>query len=365
MARSIVLVFAATLVFALGAALGGALGASADDGTPVAADSSGAATDATATDTTATDETTSVATTEPATADATTTAPTPTTVETTPTPPPTAPVITGGGSAHHHHQTASPPQETSTAPRAKRHHKRAPITWVPRVLPDPIPKAHRLSPRFAANLREVAWAHDIFWGRVLAVLRAHGHDGRVPAGPAKLDAVARRLAKDKVRLDAQIYSLAHYDRAVGLRALVTGLEKAKPRLERRILRDPRIDLTWAGAADVASGRVDVRVLVVIRYLAVSFRQVTVSSLITGHPVFVRRKARVVSAHMDGLAVDISRLNGLSIFGNQQVGGITERAIAALLRLPQELQPKQIISLLGLGGPSFPQHDHYDHIHVGF
>jgi len=360
MARSIVLVFAATLVFALGAALGGALGASADDGTPVAADSSGAATDATATD-----ETTSVATTEPATADATTTAPTPTTVETTPTPPPTAPVITGGGSAHHHHQTASPPQETSTAPRAKRHHKRAPITWVPRVLPDPIPKAHRLSPRFAANLREVAWAHDIFWGRVLAVLRAHGHDGRVPAGPAKLDAVARRLAKDKVRLDAQIYSLAHYDRAVGLRALVTGLEKAKPRLERRILRDPRIDLTWAGAADVASGRVDVRVLVVIRYLAVSFRQVTVSSLITGHPVFVRRKARVVSAHMDGLAVDISRLNGISIFGNQQVGGITERAIAALLRLPQELQPKQIISLLGLGGPSFPQHDHYDHIHVGF
>jgi hypothetical protein len=25
----------------------------------------------------------------------------------------------------------------------------------------------------------------------------------------------------------------------------------------------------------------------------------------------------------------------------------------------------VISLLGLGGPSFPLADHYDHIHVGF
>jgi hypothetical protein len=47
------------------------------------------------------------------------------------------------------------------------------------------------------------------------------------------------------------------------------------------------------------------------------------------------------------------------------GGITERTIEALLRLPAEIQPQQIISLLGLGGPSFPQGDHYDHIHVGF
>jgi hypothetical protein len=30
-----------------------------------------------------------------------------------------------------------------------------------------------------------------------------------------------------------------------------------------------------------------------------------------------------------------------------------------------VEPKQIISLLGLGGPSFPLADHYDHIHVGY
>ena len=358
LARSVALVFLATLLFALGAALGGALGASADDGTPVAADSS-----STATDTPATDTTTPVATTtEPATSEATTTAPAPTTTDSTPVPPPVA----TGGSAHHHHHSVSSSQTASPAPRAKRHHyERAPITWVPRVLSDPIPKAHRLSPSFAESLRAAARAHDVGWWQVLAVLRAHGHDGRVPARAAKLDTVARRLSRHKIRLDKQIYSLGHYDRAVSLPGLVKGLEGAKPRLEQRILRDRRIGLTWAGASDVASGRVDVRVLVVIRYLAFSFHQVTVASLITGHPFLARKRERIVSAHMDGLAVDISSLRGIPIYGNQQVGSITERAIEALLRLPQELQPKQIISLLGLGGPSFPLRNHYDHIHVGF
>jgi hypothetical protein len=28
-------------------------------------------------------------------------------------------------------------------------------------------------------------------------------------------------------------------------------------------------------------------------------------------------------------------------------------------------PRQVISLLGLGGPSFPLADHYNHIHVGY
>jgi hypothetical protein len=28
-------------------------------------------------------------------------------------------------------------------------------------------------------------------------------------------------------------------------------------------------------------------------------------------------------------------------------------------------PRQVISLLGMGGPSFPMADHYNHIHIGF
>src|SRR5439155_23309770 len=85
----------------------------------------------------------------------------------------------------------------------------------------------------------------------------------------------------------QVRALSHYNRAVGLRALVTGLEAAKPRLERRVLRDPRIAIYPGGRVDIALGRVDVRVLVLIRYLRVTFHRVGVTSLVSGQRLFAR------------------------------------------------------------------------------
>ena len=363
LARSVGLLFVATLVFALGAALGGAFAASADDGAPVEV----------ANVSTATDEatTSSDTTTEPVTSGETTTSPQPepttTVVETTPPPgSSTQPVPTAGGSSSPHPHSLSPtPAAPPSAPlHAKRPHRHLePTIWVHRTLPDPISPARRLSSRFATLLRTTAQAHEIHWWPVLAILRAQGREGRVPAGAARLERLARRIANHTIRLDAETRSLARYNRAVGLRALVVGLEAAKPSLERRILRNSRIALASAAAGDIVSDRVDVRVLVVIRYLAVTFHQVSVSCLITGHRFFARRN--VMSAHVDGLAVDISSVRGIPIAGNQGIGGITERTIDALLRLPAEVRPQQIISLLGLGGPSFPQGDHYDHIHVGY
>jgi hypothetical protein len=158
-------------------------------------------------------------------------------------------------------------------------------------------------------------------------------------------------------------ALAHYNRAVGLYSLVTGLERAKVRLARLVLNDPRIDIYAGGRGDIASGLVDVRVIVLIRYLTDVFGQTSVSSLHSGHRLYAR--PGVVSAHVYGLAVDISAVGGTSIAGHQEPGGITERAVKSMLLLPAELQPQQVISLLGLGGPSFPLADHADHIHVGY
>ena len=45
--------------------------------------------------------------------------------------------------------------------------------------------------------------------------------------------------------------------------------------------------------------------------------------------------------------------------------MTERAVRDVLLLPPEVMPKQVISLLRLGGPSFALADHYNHIHIGF
>jgi hypothetical protein len=74
---------------------------------------------------------------------------------------------------------------------------------------------------------------------------------------------------------------------------------------------------------------------------------------------------VVSAHIPGHALDVSALGGIPIQGHQEPGGITERAVRDLLLVPSEVMPRQIISLLGMGGASFPLADHYNHIHIGF
>jgi hypothetical protein len=263
------------------------------------------------------------------------------------------------------------PAETSEGAHA--------IVWIHLALPDPTPPAMRLDPAFAHELRLAARAAGVRWWLVLAVVRARGGDTRVPASSAELGRIAQRLAALRENHSRwrsllvlghgrhvfanRAMALARYDRAVGLRSLVQGLEAAKPRLERKVLRDRRIDIYAGGRADIALHRIDVRVLVLIRYLRFTFHQVTVSSLFSGHRYYAR--PGVVSAHMYGLATDISAVGKRPIIGNQQPGGVTERAIKAILRLPSELQPQQVISLLGLGGPSFPLADHYDHIHVGF
>ena len=100
---------------------------------------------------------------------------------------------------------------------------------------------------------------------------------------------------------------------------------------------------------------------------------TVSCLIWGHSRFVAQSAadrkakrpRRVSAHTYGRAVDISSIGGVPVIGNQQPGGIVDRAVQDILSLPAALQPSQVISLLDLSGPSFRLPDHGDHLHVGY
>ena len=254
----------------------------------------------------------------------------------------------------------------------------AATVWLYRVLPDPTPPAKRLAPGFARSLATVAREERVHWSLLLGVLRASGRDGPVPATTRETARLARRLAAAGVRrrpwtalvsysgrplFADQALALARYNRAVRLGALVRGLAASKARFQARILRDPRIEIYPMGRVDVEAGRIDVRVLVLMLYLRRAYGQVTVSSLQSGHRLFAR--PHVVSAHIYGLAVDISALGNLSVAGNQHPGGLTERAVRDILLLPAELQPRQVISLLGLGGPSFPLADHGDHIHVGY
>jgi hypothetical protein len=380
--RVLATAFVGIVLFAAGATLGGALTASADEGVALA-DISGttidentgvdATTDATTTEATSTEQapepgTTTEAGEEPPPPPATSTS----ADEGTAIPPAPPHSGNGGGASggtigsdeggeaapvirHRHRHGHRQPPETSEGGAA--------IIWLHVALPDPTPPARRLAPEFAQSLRATALAYGVRWSVMLAVLRADGHAGRIPADVVELDALGLALANDRVNISKKIRAIARYNRAVGLGALVTGLEQAKPRLAKRILRDSRIEIYAAGRSDIAAGRIDIRVLVALRYLVVRFHEVGVSSLVSGHRLFAR--PGVISAHIGGLAVDVSSLAGIPISGHQERRSITERAVRALLRLPSEVQPQQIISLLGLGGASFPLADHDDHIHIGF
>jgi hypothetical protein len=105
------------------------------------------------------------------------------------------------------------------------------------------------------------------------------------------------------------------------------------------------------------------VIAMIAFLAESFGDVRVSCLISGHRLYAR--PGVISAHIYGRGLDIGALDGVSILGHQQPSSVTARAIKQILLLPAEVLPRQVISLLGFGGPSFPLADHYNHIHIGY
>jgi hypothetical protein len=250
--------------------------------------------------------------------------------------------------------------------------------WLNSPLPDPTPPAVRLSPKFASNLRQAAKSGGVDWAVMLGVLRARGATGHIPADRVTLNRLASRLDSfgpsrgDWSRIVAysgdsrfadKAAALARYNRAVGLDALVNGLEASKAEIASKVLADPSISIYQGGRSDIVSNKIDVRVLAMIAYLRESFGSVTVSCLLSGHRLYAR--PGVVSAHIYGRAVDISAVGGVPIQGHQQPGGITERTVREILLAPAEVMPRQVISLLGLGGPSFPLADHYNHIHIGY
>lgn len=249
-----------------------------------------------------------------------------------------------------------------------------PTIWLNRALPDPTPPSARLTRSFARRLAAAAKRRGADWAAVLGVLRAQGERGPAPATAAELDSLSSRLADGQAWRGALALSgrtvfadraaaLTDLYRSVGLETLVTGYAASKDRLAKRLLDNENVLLYSGGREDIAAGRIDVRVLVLLGYLAERHGSIAVSSLFSGHRTFAR--PGVVSAHMYGYAVDVAAVDGISIAGNQQPGGLTEAAVRSALLLPTELQPQQVISLLGLGGPSFPMRDHGDHIHVGY
>lgn len=299
----------------------------------------------------------------------------------------TAPVLAVHGSRvrpshedeHEHDVAAEPLDPEAFTPGT------AATVWLHRVLPDPTPPSRRLAPAFAKELLRVARRERVHWSLVLGALRAERQgptarrmfaasgaslrqtaSGLAAVGGRKRDrawAAVLSLQGDTALADRAVV-LADYYRAVGLKSLVKGLRSQEKQLAKRLLQDERVSIYDGGRSDVAAGRVDVRTMATIAFMAESFGQVTVTSLISGHRLYSR--PGVISAHVYGAAVDIAALDDQVVTPlTQTPGGLVEQAVRKLLLLPAEMRPRQVITLLGLGGPSFPLADHGDHIHVGY
>ena len=140
---------------------------------------------------------------------------------------------------------------------------------------------------------------------------------------------------------------------------------SKEALVQHVLANPRIEIYSCGRDDIRTGQIDRRVLATLEFLAASGFRPTVTSLKCGHGVFT--KSGNVSHHSSGNGVDIAKINGISVLGNQGKGSITELVVRRLLTLQGTMTPSQIITLMTFEGAdnTVAMGDHADHIHLGW
>jgi hypothetical protein len=140
---------------------------------------------------------------------------------------------------------------------------------------------------------------------------------------------------------------------------------SKEALVQHVLANPRIEVYSCGRQDIRTGQIDRRVLATLEFLAASGFRPTVSTLKCGHSLMTT--SGNVSEHSSGNAVDIAKINGIPILGNQGKGSITELVVRRLLTLQGTMMPHQIITLMKFDGAdnTLAMADHADHIHVGF
>jgi murein DD-endopeptidase MepM/ murein hydrolase activator NlpD len=138
----------------------------------------------------------------------------------------------------------------------------------------------------------------------------------------------------------------------------------KDALEKRVLHDKSLSIYECGREDIASGRIDRRILAVLEYLVSKGFRLTITSLECGHGTLT--SSGYVSEHSSGNAVDIAEIDGVPVTGHQGPGTLADALIKTVLRLQGTMQPHQVISLEDLPGEtSFAMADHYDHVHIGY
>jgi hypothetical protein len=139
---------------------------------------------------------------------------------------------------------------------------------------------------------------------------------------------------------------------------------SKEALQKRVLDDKGLSIYECGREDIASGKIDRRVLALLEYLRAKGFTLTITSLECGHGLLT--SSGNVSEHSTGDAVDIAVIDGVPVTGHQGPGTLVDQLIKDVLQLQGTMHPHQVISLEDLPGEtSFALPDHYDHVHIGY
>jgi Transglycosylase SLT domain/Peptidase family M23 len=139
---------------------------------------------------------------------------------------------------------------------------------------------------------------------------------------------------------------------------------SKEALQRRVLADEQIELPGCDRIEIRGGKIDRRLMATLAFLSQQGFRLTITSMLCGRYGSITTSGNI-SNHSYGNAVDIAAINGVPVLGNQGPGTLTEALLRTVLRLQGTLVPDELISLQGLGGPSFAMADHADHVHIGW
>jgi hypothetical protein len=143
------------------------------------------------------------------------------------------------------------------------------------------------------------------------------------------------------------------------------LAPSKDPFVRALVHNKRITTTTSHGcdpkADLASGKVDLRVQSLLAVIADRYR-IRLSCLRTGHSKFVKGTTRV-SNHTVWRAVDIDVVNGQPVSKTSKVSRIL---VVWLDGLQGPLRPSEIGSPFNIGRrPYFSDEGHQGHVHVGY
>ncbi len=201
--------------------------------------------------------------------------------------------------------------------------------------------------------------------------------GREDSADPHLDFAIRPAGKGAPRIDPKpildgwklLEATAIY-RAKGKNPLSADLSGAgvlllpKEALVQRVLADEHLDIYECGRTDIATGKIDRRVLAALEYLVSKGFDLTITALECGHSYLT--SSGNVSEHSTGDAVDIAEIDGVPVTGHQGPGTLADQLIKDVLALQGTMHPHQVISLEDLPGEtSFALPDHYDHVHIGY